>query len=344
MTVVPGPPRSAAWDDSSVLVPPLHPSLSPWPRPDGAIQLGHDPVHGVILTGLAEGEVSAVVLLLDTLTTLIEPVSIDTLSCATGLSPARVGEIAELLAESALSQPAAAGPCDDAGISAWEISRRRWGGESGLLERSPVALSERRAGTRVIIDGRSALVDQICALLVTAGVGSVRAGWYAGAADELLDDDPDPTLVITIGARLPRWRATEWQTRSVAHLPVLARDTSVDIGPLIIPGRGPCVECLRRHDSTWSASPFAVDDPLTDGQSDLVRVEPTLAAIAAGAVGMLALAHLDAYPPPLGSRWHCALPLPSLATSRWGPHPQCPAAQHRPVPRPGRATIGAVRD
>ena len=76
-------------------------------------------------------------------------------------------------------------------------------------------------------------------------------------------------------------------------------------------------------------SELEADDPVTDGQGETVNVEPALAAVAAGAAAMLALGHIDAYPPPLGVRWHCALPLPSLATSRWRIHAECDSATHR---------------
>ena len=307
---------------------PLHPGLSAQVRSDGSLQLGLDPVHGVVLTGLAEHERGPVGRLVALLCGATGPALPTVLARAVGLPAARVAEVARALEEAGLTRRDHPGRGEGA-LSAWSLSRRRHGGERSEASLGPLPLAERRAGARVVVDGRGPLVTDIAGILRAAGVGEVVSGWYAGAGDDQADGAPDPGLVITVGRRLPGPRASDWLRRSIAHLPVVARPGSVDVGPLVVPGPGPCLSCVRLHEGTPILSDLGRDDLLGDGQDDPVRVEPSLSAVVAGTVAMLALGLLDAYPPPVGVRWHTALPLPSVATSRWPVHPHCEEGRHR---------------
>lgn len=313
---------------AAALAHPLQPGLSPQVRADGTLQLGLDPVHGVVLTGLADHEAAPVSRMLGLLAGASDPVQPTTLAGATGLPEPRVIEIVRALDEAGLTrrdQPHPGG----GELSAWSLSRRRLGGEQSASSGPPLSVTERREGARVVIDGRGPVVGDIGRLLRAAHVGDVRCGWYAGVGDELDSRHPDPGLVITVGTHLPRLRAMDWLRRSIAHLPVIARSGSVAIGPMVVPGAGPCLTCIRLHEGAPLLTDLGREDLLTDAQNDPVRVEPSLAAVVAGTAAMLALGLIDAYPPPIGVRWHTALPLPSLATSRWGVHPQCDAREHR---------------
>lgn len=307
---------------------PLRAGLLPRLRADGTIQLGLDPVHGVVITGLADHERERMCRVLQILAGASAPITADALAAATGLPASRVGEVLHALYDAGLTHDPWVGEVVD-DMSAWSLPRRRHGAEQSLRWRPPLRVRERRAGARVVIDGRGSMVVEIARALRAAHVGDVHCGWYAGAAGDLVGEGPDPSLVITVGARPPGVRAMDWWDRSIAHLPVLARPGSVDIGPLVVPGSGPCPACLRLHerDSPWADG--GRGDLVADGQDDVVRVEPSLAGMATGAVSMLALGLLDAYPPPVGVRWHTALPLPSLATSRWQVHPRCDTPSHR---------------
>lgn len=307
---------------------PLHPGLRPLVRADGSVQLGEDPVHGVVLTGLTRDETGPVTHLLRILTSAAVPLRVHTLSRACGVPERRVLEIAENLRHAGLMLSNTSA-LHVSGLAAWSLSRWRLGPEQELGARSTSTLWERRSGARVTIDGRGPLAMEIGRLLTGAHVGTVHSGWYAGLAGDLDHTSPDPSLIITVGTRLPRSRAAAWQARGITHLPLVARPASVDIGPLIIPGTGPCVTCVAIQEAPSVLADLVPDDPITDGQSDPVHVEPALASLAAGATAMLALGHIDAYPPPLGVRWHCALPLPSLAISRWVRHHECDAREHR---------------
>lgn len=312
---------------AEVLIPPVHPGLRPVLRRDGSLQLGVDPVHGLLLEGVADDELAAVSSLLRILAGAAGPLPSSSLARATGLSAERIREVSAAVTDAGLTVSGTA-TLPAGGLAAWSLARLRHGPEVALGPRTVSLLAERRAGARVTVDGRGPLTADVARLLTAARVGQVRAGCYAAVSEDLDTTDPDPVLIVTVGTRLPTGRAVTWQERGIAHLPVLVRAASVEIGPLIVPGQGPCVSCLVIGDAPGLTS-LEVDDPITDGQTETVLTEPSLAALAAGTITMLALGHLDAYPPPLGVRWHCALPLPSLATTRWQIRPDCPSAGHR---------------
>lgn len=321
--------RAAAGTD---VVEPLHPGLRPSAHSHATIRLGDDPVHGVVLTGLHDGETEAVSALLHLLAGAATSLRTTTLASATGLSVTRVRQIASALSDAGLTQAQPTASVGFSGWHAWSLARLRGGGEQQLQLRRSSTMAERRAGSRIVIDGRGLLTAEIARLAGAAQVGHIRMGWYAGASEDHDPDSPDPCLIISIGSRLPLARARDWWERGIVHLPVLVHAASVDIGPLVVPGQGPCLNCVGLQALTTAAGaspgPGALD-LLSDGQSDLVQVEPSLAGLVAGAVTMLALGVIDAHPPPVGVRWHTALPLPSLATSRWEVQPRCDTADHR---------------
>lgn len=319
--------------DRPTLVAPLHPSLRPTAHTHDTIRLGEDSVHGVVLTGLLRSEIEPARALLHLLASAAAPLRATTLASATGLGLARVLEIAAVVGDAGLTHAHPSASAGPAGWDAWSLARLRGGGEQELHSRPPSTMAERRAGSRVVIDGRGPLTSEIARMVGAAHVGHVRMGWYAGASEDHDLDSPDPCLVVSVGTRLPLIRSRDWWDRGIVHLPVLAHGASIDIGPLLVPGQGPCLDCVRLQGLATAVSPhrLAGAELLSDGQSDVVQVEPTLGGLAAGVAAMLVLGVVDAYPPPLGVRWHTALPLPSLATSRWQVQPRCDTASHRAV-------------
>ena len=322
---------------------PLRPGLAPWLRADGAIQFGTDPMHAVALAGLMPGERTAVAGILRILLGATGPVPVDSLAASSGLSVTRVREVVAAIAHADLTQPQSIDAADHVqdGLDPWPLARRFTGQESTMAIGQRTLLTDRRAGSRVVVDGRGSLVDFVGQLLRAAQVGTVRTGWYAGVSEEHDRTSPDPTLVVTVGRRLPQTRAADWVERGIAVLPVVAHGGSVDIGPVLIAGHGPCIECIRLGAGPALLADLLDDDTVRDGQGDRVTVEPTLAGLAAGVIAMLTLGVVDAYPPPVGVRWHTALPLPSLATSSWGVDPNCRSTTHRgPVDAPARTVRG----
>jgi hypothetical protein len=322
-------PRSSDPPAGHLLVRPLLPGVRPCRRADGAIQLGAHPIHGVVLTGMSRRESVQVTRMLERLAVATGPIEATVLSRVSGLALSRVAEVAGLITDAGLvvSSVSVAAHADEA---LWTLSRRRLGEERIMVSGTLSPLGARRAGARVVVDGHGRLVSELTRLLRAAGVRRLRSGWYAAVGDDLTEPGPDATLVIAVSSRLPRTQAVDWHRRGVAHLPVVARPGSADIGPLVIPGAGPCVECVALlHDGP---PPDSADDGGAGRRRRMAAqdIEPTLAAIVAGTTAMLALGHLDAYPAPPGVRWHTALPLPSLATSTCRVHPRCENPAHRP--------------
>ena len=114
-------------------------------------------------------------------------------------------------------------------------------------------------------------------------------------------------------------------TDAVAHLSVVVREASVLVGPLVRPGRTPCLRCLDLHrtdaDPDWPALATQLAARAGEG------TEAVLAAAAAGLAAAQALAVLDGRAATVeGGTLEVPLPdaVPRLA--RWRPHPACGCA------------------
>lgn len=189
----------------------------------------------------------------------------------TGLSPAAVAaldrlaggpvDVADLLAG------APPGPDRDALAALLDVLLR-----AGLLTDPGLAARVRRRRESVLVEvrGDSALAVAVVAGLVRAGVGHVHprvAGWAgpgdvaaglapadigrerAAALRTLLGDAGagaapagrvPPDLVVLAGAAAPG------PDGAVEHLVVTLRDGRGVVGPLVLPGRGPCLRCPDR--------------------------------------------------------------------------------------------------
>jgi bacteriocin biosynthesis cyclodehydratase domain-containing protein len=146
---------------------------------------------------------------------------------------------------------------------------------------SPAAVLLRRQAARVLVTGASQLAVPIASALASAGVGRpwpdvtgvVRLADTAPggllptdayrprslAAVEAVrrvapDADLSPvrpaeaTLAVLVGPAAPATlTALALGTRRLTHLAVTVRDGVVVIGPLVLPGRTPCLNCLDLH-------------------------------------------------------------------------------------------------
>lgn len=98
---------------------------------------------------------------------------------------------------------------------------------------------------RVLITGDNAIAHRLADLL--RDTGSLA-----------LATDQRPTLVVLVASWVIGPEDSQrWLRRDVPHLPVVASDRSVAVGPFVEPGRGPCLYCahLTRTDAdtTWPA-------------------------------------------------------------------------------------------
>lgn len=131
------------------------------------------------------------------------------------------------------------------------------------------------------------------------------------------------TIEIAISSYLtnPAW-AKACINRGVPHLPIIKRETEIEVGPLFIPGTTCCLHCQhlakRDADPEWPriAAQLACAAP--------VMVDTALAEYASAFAVREILNYLSGLPLSLaGASWifNLADPLPQLR--QWQPHPQC---------------------
>lgn len=184
---------------------------------------------------------------------------------------------------------------------------------SGVLDGGRKVLRN-RASTRIDIHGCGLIGATLARVLAASGIGELRlidprtissqhlpvttltsVGLNAAKdlENHLSRDYPkvlskkikQPTLVIATRQPSPSEILT-WMNYSLPHLLVESRGDSIEIGPLVLPGRSSCLRCLTLdrldHDSNWYSVELC-------GQ---VEHEPP-AALAQLAAGMGALAALS---------------------------------------------------
>ncbi len=109
---------------------------------------------------------------------------------------------------------------------------------------------------RVEVHGTGALPDAVAELLSGEGVTIVRT--TAPRGGPVTVPDPDPQLAVVVADHVvdPAVRAA-WTRRGTAHLPVVVGDGRVRLGPFVVPGAGPCLQCVEYarvdDDPCWPA-------------------------------------------------------------------------------------------
>lgn len=231
-------------------------------------------------------------------------------------------------------------------------------GTWGLLDADGdgTAVLGRRLAARVRVEGLGPLGAGLAATLARAGVGHVEpvddspvtrhdAGWAgvtrgdvgapraAAVARALHDVAPAvqtprgaggaPDLVVLVERHVADpARHRPLMTAGAPHLSVVVREASVLVGPLVLPGRTPCLRCLDRHrtdvDPAW---------PTLAAQLAVRPAEPeetVLAAVAGPLAAAQALAYVDGRSAVVeGATLEVALPDAVPRCAQWSPHPQC---------------------
>ena len=191
-----------------------------------------------------------------------------------------------------------------------------------LDDRDPVQVGDLGLGGHAPEDVGRPREQSAAARLATAHprlrVGSALAVTEAGEPRL-----PDAVVVVEAHAAGPE-RYERLLGAGVPHLPVVVREADVVVGPLVLPGRSPCVGCCDRHaadaDRGW---PFVAAD-LALRPTDDVAHETTLAATAAALATGQVLALLDgATPAAVGRRLEVALPEGVPRVRDVAPHPEC---------------------
>lgn len=102
------------------------------------------------------------------------------------------------------------------------------------------------------IVGRGVAAARVAGVLGEAG----HPVSYATSASHVAGRRPAAAVLVSGYVSDPS-EHQRWLRRDIAHLPVVFGESSVTIGPLVVPGATACLTCVDRHraesDSAWSA-------------------------------------------------------------------------------------------
>jgi hypothetical protein len=187
----------------------------------------------------------------------------------------------------------------------------------------------------VVDEGAAGPADAVPGGLSLADTGRPRS---LAAADLLTRCAPGVTvtpqrasrrvdLVVLAGAAAHDVEArTALMTAGTAHLAAGVRDLTGVVGPLVLPGRSPCLRCLdfarRERDPAW---PALAAQLLPHGGRTAEACDGILATTVAATAAWQALAHLDGEPEPAALAGTLELTPPGLRWRRrsWAASPEC---------------------
>lgn len=238
-------------------------------RDDSSLQLGVDPRHAVVIDGLSAGQA-------DVVTRLDGRHGTDELlatAAAAGSDHAATLRLLDELAGAGLIGPAAGADHPPQPLAP---DAATWGLRTG---RAAGELLARRAAATVEVYGNGRIAVAVATLLAAAGVGAVlvsatgrvsgqdlgtgylprdvgrsRAASAAQAVHrartvetaEMPPDLPDVVVLADTAVWDPHL-ALRLTAERLPHLAVHAREASVVVGPLVLPGRTSCLRCADLH-------------------------------------------------------------------------------------------------
>jgi len=130
----------------------------------------------------------------------------------------------------------------------------------------------------VLVVGAGLTSERIADLLGWNGI-RVRVVHDAVAAER---EDCSLAIIVAHFVVAPVFHGT-WLRRDIPHLPVVISDTAVTIGPLVEPGRGPCLYCVQSHradaDPAWPAIATQLHSTRSQADTPLVAGEAAGAAV-----------------------------------------------------------------
>jgi bacteriocin biosynthesis cyclodehydratase domain-containing protein len=210
------------------------------------------------------------------------------------------------------------------------------------------------AGSLVALSGTGPTAEGIATLLRANGIRVAVNEEATGPTipDPAIPDAAIPNLAIPDLAIIVAQFVVEpelhglWLRRDVPHLPVVFGDTAVRIGPLVEPGRGPCLHCLERERTDADPAWPAIASQLWGRSSP---AETALAASETAALATrLALARLAPARPanapsldellPAATSLHLDVDSGRISRRTWRPHPECAC-----LALPGNDSAGADR-
>ncbi|MEI2779146.1 MAG: hypothetical protein V9G19_24930 [Tetrasphaera sp.] len=283
----------------------------PLVRADGSVQFGIDPRDGIRLVGMSAEEVAWV-------SRLDGSTDVAAAAADAGVDPRRREEIlAVLRASGILVSPGSA--------------RARWGFAGGNFEQEVAAAGAAahdvvldRQSACVWVHGRGQIAASIAATLLQAGVGRIERD--APSGDSMRYRRRPDLVVLTAAEPVPEEAGSTWVKRGIPHLPVALTAGGVSVGPLVLPGIGPCLGCMERVrtdlDPSWRWLRAQLAAP-PDPASVLAVGECALTTIGAGLAARVVVSHLDGTDTPVGVALEVAAPWPEMVQRRWPRHPDC---------------------
>ncbi|WP_159626336.1 thiamine biosynthesis protein ThiF [Actinomyces sp. zg296] len=299
-------------------------------RGPGECQIGAEAGNAIVLTGMSAAEQR----LIDRLDEGIDRVSLSRSARLAGLPLRRAHELVGRLREAGMLHeepfPGGGRKADD--LLYWERLRSP-GGASARARRLGEA---RLAVLGRFDDGAPGLIArEATALLAEAGVGTVLAedpaldaavaqSFPTTARRAPLRAVPD--LMLTVEPHLiDPIRARSLARADAPHLPVVVREVSVRVGPLLEPGRALCAACLDLHER--DADPRWPVVATQERGLPAPRIERLLAHQASGLVARTVLEALADGPGTWAGRSLEISGAEPLGLERqWLPHPECACA------------------
>ena len=301
----------------------------------GQSQIGTEPGHAVVLDGLSPQEQQ----LLDRLPPDLSPADVYQVARWSEVPVARARQILSALDEAGALTRDAPTPAGDDEVY-WE-----------RLADNPQARARALRNGIVGIIGGCRLARALVPLLAETGVGTLlaedeelgdRAGALVPPVRTRMPLETRPHLVVTVEGHLVEpLRAQGLSAAEVAHLPVVVREVSVRVGPLLAPGHPPCATCLdlweRDADPQWPA--VATQLRLLDPPQTEALLAHQAAALAARAVTDVLSGRRQRW---VGRSVEVS-GLEAVGVERlWTPHPECLCSALEAAPGPdGRGSIGA---
>lgn len=171
-----------------------------------------------------------------------------------------------------------------------------------------------RSRLKVSLNRDTFLTRLLGAELARAGIGTLRVSAEDGSmnhADESRESMAFKSLIQGLGfgtsVTPPRGKvdlavqlswgfpdplvAASAMRRNIAHLPVVAGNDYIEIGPLVVPGLTPCVACVSNHRREFY--PDMLEHAVSLLEVEFPRLETSLATAGAALAGSMALAFLD---------------------------------------------------
>ncbi len=291
-------------------------------RTDGSVQFGLEPDEGVRLVGVHSEEVTW----LAALDGNRDPAAS---AREARIEPERAASILAVLTREGVLIP------PPPPFLEWRFSGRSFEHEVASAGSPPLvhdayAAVLARAKTCVRVLGRGALGSTLADILRQSGVGEVDRDVLT--ATSLRYRRRPSVVVLTTAGPLGDGSGEPWVARGIPHLPVTITPARVAVGPLVVPGRGPCLDCLDRVradlDPSWSWLREQASAPALVAEG-----ECALTAVGAGLAARMVLAHLDGYPVPDGVGFEVASPWPDPVARQWPAHPDCaPCSASSPRP------------